>query len=63
MKVKDLIEKLKTFDPELPVCLADWQEQYATEPEGPAELVSVSGGDYNNTEYKMVNGLHVIIGE
>ena len=28
MKVKDLIVKLQEFDPELVVCLADWNEEY-----------------------------------
>ncbi|MGZ4968041.1 MAG: hypothetical protein ACXV8O_01380 [Methylobacter sp.] len=28
MKVKNLIEKLKQFDPELTVCLGDWSESY-----------------------------------
>jgi hypothetical protein len=28
MKVKDLILKLKLYDQELPVCIADWAEEY-----------------------------------
>lgn len=29
MKVKDMIEKLQQFDPELPVAIADWNEEWA----------------------------------
>lgn len=41
MKVKDLIKKLQMFDPELPVCLYDWQEEYVAPSEGPAEVVNL----------------------
>lgn len=30
MTVKELIEALSKFDPDLPVALADWNEQYAS---------------------------------
>ena len=63
MKVKDLIAKLQEVDRELPVTLADWQEQYATESESAAAIVSVSEGKYSNAEYEHVTGRHVIIGE
>ncbi len=39
MKVKDLIVKLLEFDPELPVCVMDWQEEYLFPSEGEAEFV------------------------
>lgn len=42
MKVKDMIEKLKEFDPELTVCLSDWQEGYCRPNEAEAEDISVS---------------------
>lgn len=41
MKVKDLVAKLQEFDPELPVCVADWQEQYRNPSEGAAEIVTL----------------------
>ena len=28
MKVREFIEKLKTFDQELPICWGDWNEGY-----------------------------------
>ncbi len=45
MKVKDLIKKLQEFDPELIVCLADWQEEYSDPSEEAAEEVSLVEGD------------------
>lgn len=42
MKVRELIEKLRTFDPELPVCLQDWFEQYSS----PAECtIAIDSGE------------------
>jgi len=63
MKVKDLIQKLQELDGELPVCVADWQEQYATESEYYAELISVGGGQYKDANHQTVTGQHVTIGE
>jgi len=40
MKVKDLIEKLKSFDPELPITLADWSEDWAKDDESVAANVA-----------------------
>lgn len=46
MKVKDLIEKLQQFDPELPVAVADWQEEYQLPSEKDAEFVNELNGRY-----------------
>ena len=46
MKVKDFIEKLKQFDPELPVCIADWAEGYANPSEEDAERIQEATGNY-----------------
>lgn len=58
MMVKDLIEKLKQFDPNLPVCLTDWNEGWTEPDERAAEVVELwedcnyfpkdSGGVYGN---------------
>ena len=42
MKVKDMIAKLQTFDPELPIAIADWNEQYSEPSEIVAETVLLS---------------------
>ena len=41
MKVKDLIIKLQKFDPELPVCIYDWAEEYSPPSEQAAEKVEL----------------------
>jgi hypothetical protein len=41
MTVRALIAKLQQLDPDLPVCVADWSEQYRSPDEGSAELVEV----------------------
>ena len=41
MQVKDLIAKLQTLDPELPVALADWQEGRMYPVEEQAEKIAV----------------------
>lgn len=42
MTVGDLVKKLLEFDQSLPVCLADWQEQYADLNEEVAECVGLA---------------------
>ena len=41
MTVRELIARLQQFDPGLPVCLADWQEQYSS----PAEVTVAEEGE------------------
>jgi acetone carboxylase gamma subunit len=41
MTVRDLIAKLQQFDPDMTVCVADWNEQYRCPDEGAAEEVEV----------------------
>ena len=63
MKVKDLIAKLQTFDPELPVAIADWNEQYRDPSEEAAESIGVGVNPYYPTgDNGKVTGMVVIIG-
>ncbi len=68
MKVKDLIEKLKGFDPELPVCLADWAEEYAVPSEHAAQVIGVSTANYHPAQLpegsltSRIQGTFVVIG-
>ena len=61
MKVKDLIARLQTFDQDLPVCLADWYEEWSKPSEGAAENVGVHEGLYND-KTAIVHGKVVVIG-
>lgn len=68
MKVKDLIAKLGAFDPELPVCLADWTEQCVDPSEDAAETVALRSGTYIKGEtfqgpVKFIVGQFVCLGE
>ena len=47
MKVRDLIQKLQQFDPELPVCVADWSEQWNRPDEEVATGVELVEGAYS----------------
>ena len=62
MKLKEFIEKLKTFDQELPVCLDDWNEQYQAPNESVAEKMEESSGKYGNKDNKYVTGRYLCIG-
>lgn len=63
MKVKDLIEKLQQFDPELPVAIADWNEEYRKPSEPNAEVVNLCDGPYCSTAAdKIITGSYVCIG-
>lgn len=46
MTVADLIAKLQQLPPHLPVCVADWSEQYVAPNEAEAEVVAVVDGHY-----------------
>ena len=46
MKVKDLIRKLQQFDPELLVCISDWQEEYFHPSATDADKLKVVNGKY-----------------
>jgi hypothetical protein len=49
MTLQEFIEKLQALGrPELPVCLADWNESYMELWEGPAEAVEIVTGEYRN---------------
>jgi hypothetical protein len=63
MKVKDLIERLKDFDQELPVCLGDWQEQYAAASEDAAEYIVIAIDVYRPSDFNNIKtGQFVQIG-
>lgn len=65
MKVRELIEKLKIVDPDLPVCLADWNEEHREPDEAAAEQVRERDGLYyaaKSTPEGATCGRHVVIG-
>lgn len=66
MKVKDLIEELQKFDPELSVCLYDWQEEYEPPSESAAEEVSLAENcryiPTNASYHKTLMGTFICIG-
>lgn len=41
MKLKDFLKQFDGMDPELPVCVSDWQEGYLHPSETQAEIVEV----------------------
>ncbi len=67
MKVKELIEKLKQFDGELPVCVAEhtFSDETGTpsfETEfGQIGYLELSDGDYYNHQYQLTSGEFVAI--
>ena len=56
MTVRELLEKLKQFDPDLLVCLGDWNESYADPCSTAVECMRVTtglyydGGDFTSHE-------------
>ncbi len=62
MNIGELIEQLKKFDPELTVCLADWNEEYAKPREDVAEILRVITGAYYSKDHKAVTGQFLQIG-
>jgi hypothetical protein len=65
MTLQEFIEKLQALGrPELPVCLADWNESYMELWEGPAEAVEIVTGEYRNWPGgEMTHGEFVRIGK
>lgn len=63
MTVRELITRLQECDPDLPVCLADWGEQYAEPNEAVAEVVFEGEHRYYNKKRALVQGKCVIIGD
>ena len=63
MKVKDLIERLQSFDPELPVAIADWTEDCMAPSEECAEDIGIlTEGYYPKGSAHVVKGTFVCIG-
>jgi len=48
MRVRELIDRLGEFEPDMIVCLADWNEQYELPSERAAEDMSVVTGKYRS---------------
>jgi hypothetical protein len=65
MMLQEFIEKLQALErPELPVCLADWSENYVEPMEEPAEAVEIVTGEYRNWPGgEVVHGEFVRIGK
>ncbi len=64
MTVAELIEKLGTYPQDLPVCLGDWQEQYAESSARQAEKISVETGEYwPGRSCGLVSGEYLQIGD
>lgn len=62
MTVAEWIEALREFDPQLTVCLADWNEAYATPNEREAEVLKVVTEKYYNRNNEAVTGRFLKIG-
>ena len=62
MLVKELIERLKYMPQDLPVVLADWQEQSLDPSEREAEMIFVEEMIYNDKNNNKRTGKVVILG-
>lgn len=62
MTVGDLIKRLEQFDPKLPVCLADWSEEYLCPSTAAAEEVSLQEGKQYAARDDLIIGTFVCIG-
>lgn len=62
MKVKELINKLNEFDPELIVCVADWQEGYFPPSADELSHIEVRSGVFIIEDNKKANGTFLCIG-
>jgi hypothetical protein len=62
MKLKDFIEALQEYDPELIVTLADWNECYEKDSEQSAEDISIKEWAYRDKANNKVEGKHLVIG-
>lgn len=62
MKLKDFIRKLQSFDPELPVCITDWSEEYRRPSEVEAECIDVVTDYYDNNRDARTHGTFLQIG-
>ncbi len=67
MKLSQFIKALQAIEAEhggdLPVCLADWAEDYSTPSEAVAERIRTSDDEHwENGSLDRVKGLHVLIG-
>ena len=63
MKLNELIKKLQEYDPELTVCLGDWQERYAFASESAAEQIDTVEDDYRDINDEKKFGVILQIGQ
>lgn len=62
MTVAEYIEVLKIMPQHLPVCVADWNEEYREPSEGAAERIGVEKGEYDDGGEECAKGQFVQIG-
>lgn len=62
MNVGEYIEVLKTKPLHLPVCVADWNEEYREPSEGAAERIGVENGEYDDGGEENAKGEFLQIG-
>ena len=65
MTVKELIERLKQFPQDVPVCLADWNEGYREPDENAASIIALFQSDYycpDQEPYELKKGAFVMLG-
>ena len=59
---KELVNKFGDEYDDLPVCLADWGEQYRSPSESEAHHIKVKTDDYSTETYDTVHGKFICIG-
>ena len=62
MKVRELIDKLKECDQDLPFCVADWNESYAAPSEAALEDIGELECKYSDSDWKLCTGKIVVLG-
>lgn len=66
MTVADMIRKLSEFPQDLPIVVADWNEQYSNPSEAAAEIVAERNGQYYSKyldDSALTSGKFVVIGD
>ena len=62
MKVRELIEKLKECDQDIPICVGDWNESYANPSEAALEDIGELECKYTDNDWKFRTGRIVVLG-
>ena len=55
MKLREFIEKLGQFDPEISVCIADWTENFNYPSEAQGEIVGLRSDGYSDSNCDVIN--------